>query len=224
METKTDPTAADNVTVASDTGTKPLDSGTLPGQKETLEEPKPFAVFPDAKSFQSRMDREAKKLMQMQLKALGFEDEAALQRAAETAKVVAEGQKTEIEKANETIAKLQTERDQAILDATERLIRAECQTQATAMGFAHPELIYKLADLVDAQVNEDGKVGGVDAALKALLKQYPDLAKSTAPLLGPTHPAGGQALSGETDVERRRRYFGGQTSSFWSGGGAKITE
>ena len=226
-----DTTTATGPTVTSSTTVPPADAGLKPkgtppvkveGEQEQ-EEPKPFAVFPDAKSFQARMDREAKKLMQVQLKALGFEDEAALQKAAEVAKA-AEGQKTEIEKANKTIAKLQTERDQAILDATERLIRAECLTQATAMNFIHPELAYRQAELVDVQIAEDGKVEGVDAALKALLKQYPDLAKSAAPSLTPTHPAGGQTPTGETDAERRRRYFGGQTSAFWSGGGMKVPE
>jgi len=225
METTTKQTG-DNVVSqpAPDTETKAPDTGTLPVKTEPEpEEVKPFAVFPDAASFQKRMAREADKLIKERLKALGLESEADLQKAAEAVKAAA-AQKSDIEKAQETIAKLQEERDTAVLDATERLIRAEVLTQATTMGFVHPELAYRMADLSEAKLAEDGTVEGIDVALKALLKQYPDLAKSAAPSIAATKPASQTQPTGDTDAERRRRYFGGQQGPFWQGGGATITD
>lgn len=40
----------------------------------TTTEPKPFATFPDAKSFNQKVSREARKLMNEQAKAQGFDD------------------------------------------------------------------------------------------------------------------------------------------------------
>jgi hypothetical protein len=208
-----------------DTGTRPPDSGTLPGKEPQPEEAKPFAVFPDAESFMARVKREAKKEAEEIIKGLGFENMAALKKAVETIKATEEAGKTEAQKQVEQIAKLQKERDEALAHATKRLIRTECQRLAQDMGFAHPELAYRLVDNLDAfKVGEDEQVEGLPDVLKALLKQYPDLAKPTAPSLTPTHPAGGQQQTGETDAERRKRYFGGQQGPFWSGGGMKITE
>ena len=189
---------------------------------ETPEEAKPFAVFPDAASFQKRMAREAEKLVKERLKALGLESEADLQKAAEAVKAAA-AQKSDIEKAQETIAKLQEERDTAVLDATERLIRAEVLSQATTLGFVHPELAYRNAELAEVKITDEGKVEGVKEALTAFLKQYPDQAKPAAPSITATKPAS-QTQTGDTDAERRKRYFGGQQGPFWQGGGTKITE
>ena len=211
---------------APDTETNPdviLNTGTLPAKTEPEpEEAKPFAVFPDAASFQKRMAREAEKLVKERLKALGLESEADLQKAAEAVKAAA-AQKSDIEKAQETIARLQEERDTAVLDATERLIRAEVLSQATTLGFVHPELAYRNAELADVKITDEGKVEGVKEALTAFLKQYPDQAKPAAPSIAATKPAS-QTQTGETDAERRKRYFGGQQGPFWQGGGATITE
>jgi len=187
----------------------------------------PFAVFPDADSFMTRVKREAKKEVEGILKELGFENQAALKKAVEAVKAAEEASKTEGERQAERLAQLQKERDEALANATKRLIRAECQRLAQDLGFAHPELAHRLVDGLDAmKLSDDEQVEGLEEALKTLSEKYPDLLKPkipAAPSIAATKPAS-QTQTGDTDAERRKRYFGGQQGPFWQGGGTKITE
>lgn len=56
------------------TATEAPDAGAGQQAEPTTTEPKPFATFPDAKSFNQKVSREARKLMNDQAKAAGFDD------------------------------------------------------------------------------------------------------------------------------------------------------
>jgi len=221
-------------TATTPTGAPSPDGGAVPPtppakpEGETEDKGKqPFAVFPDADSFMTRVKREAKKEVEGILKELGFENQAALKKAVEAVKAAEEASKTEGERQAERLAQLQKERDEALANATKRLIRAECQRLAQDLGFAHPELAHRLVDGLDAmKLSDDEQVEGLEEALKTLSEKYPDLLKPkipAAPSIAATKPAS-QTQQGETDAERRKRYFGGQQGPFWQGGGATITE
>jgi multidrug efflux pump subunit AcrA (membrane-fusion protein) len=62
-------------------------------------------------------------------------------------------------------------------EANQVRIRAEVRLQAQALGFADLDDVYKLADLTGVEI-ADGKVTGVEAALKKLAESKPYLLKS----------------------------------------------
>lgn len=78
--------------------------------------------------------------------------------------------KTEAEKTQELVQRLQRERDEALATANDRLVRAAFMAAATRAGAQFPEDVYALADHNDVKVDAKGNVGGVDAAVEAIVK------------------------------------------------------
>ena len=87
---------------------------------------------------------------------------------------------SEVEKAK----KAQTDAEAKAQATEERFrtatIRSAVAMEAARLGFYDPEDAFRLADLADVQVGEDGKVTGVEAALKALAKAKAHLVKTTS--------------------------------------------
>lgn len=134
----------------------------------------------------------------------GFESFDALKSAASSWQQQEEQNKTEMEKMNDQISRLQAERDMAVQQAQDRLIQSAFVSEASKLGYANPADAYRLADLSDVTVDDDGTVKGVDKAVKALEGRLP-LAKPKAPSLdGGAGGAvgGGQPNVTEADVRR----------------------
>lgn len=108
------------------------------------------------------------------------------ERKAETDKAQADSERkrAEEEKRFSDLAAAEKKRaDEAeakVLAAEERIkaqtIRAEVRVMALKLGFHNPDDAASLADLSGVELAEDGAVKGVEAALKALLKDRPYLA------------------------------------------------
>lgn len=79
-------------------------------------------------------------------------------------------QKTEAEKTQELLTKLQRERDEALATANDRLIRAAFMAAATRAGAQFPEDVFALADRAEVKVDAQGNVSGVDAAVETVVK------------------------------------------------------
>lgn len=79
-------------------------------------------------------------------------------------------QKSEAEKTQELLTKLQQERDAALALANERLMRAAFIAAAAKAGVQYPEDVYALADRTAVQVDKQGHVAGVDEAVEAVVK------------------------------------------------------
>ena len=124
--------------------------------------------------------------------------------------------------AEEATAALQQERDQAVVEATEALLRASAIVAAAKLGFRNPEIAYKVMDLDGVEVGEDGEITGVEEALKKLAEQEPWMLGG-ATSIGATNPAKEQKR-GRTREELEREYFGGGESDFWRGGGVRMAE
>ena len=86
---------------------KDADQGGQPGAAGAEGHAEPFAIFPDAASFNARMIREAKKELKAQAEALGFPSVDAMQVAIKEMQASQEAEKTELEKANEKIVDLE---------------------------------------------------------------------------------------------------------------------
>jgi len=83
---------------------------------------------------------------------------------------------TELETAQKAATDAQAERDAMIAQVEKATIRHAVEMAAIELQFIDPSDAYALSDLSDVTV-EDGKVAGVDDALKALKKSKPHLVK-----------------------------------------------
>ena len=108
-----------------------------------------------------------------------------------------EAQKTELQKAQERLDKIERERDEAIAKSTDRMIRAAFLAAATKAGAVHPSDVYALADVANVTIDDDGNVLGATEAVKAVVDagRVPLNAKPAAPRMD--GGAGGGARSTE---------------------------
>lgn len=168
------------------------------GDGQQNQQAQPFAIFPDEKSFMSRVSREAKKLFGDKLKELGFDDETSLKGIVDAAKAAEDAKKTELEKAMEAVKKAQQERDaiagerdKALTEAQEILLHAEIIRQAATLGVVDPDAAAALMSREKVKV-EGRKVEGVKEALEDLVKAKPYLkGQATQNAGGQVNPAQG---------------------------------
>lgn len=94
------------------------------------------------------------------------------------------------------------------LEITERLVKAEVRIVASGMGFASPDDAYRLADLVEVKLDDQGAVLGVQKALDKLMKDKPYLAKGGGPGAGSpaNNPKGKPTTEEQWVAEAQRRY------------------
>lgn len=85
-------------------------------------------------------------------------------------------------------------------------IRNAVVLAATRANFHDPEDAFRLADLEGVQINEDGRVSGVEEALKALAKAKPHLVRQAATGTGEINAtaAGRQTRTSVDDLVRRK--------------------
>lgn len=138
----------------------------------------PFAVFPDEHSFMARVQREARKQLKALLKELGVGNEDELKSIVSSHKELQERSKSELERLQETTAKLQKERDEYQSIAERVLKEAEVKVQAVALGVKPERIPYllRLIDMNEIEVDE-GKVDAdtVKKAINKVLKDMPEL-------------------------------------------------
>jgi len=99
-----------------------------------------------------------------------FKDYDELKEGANKWQKFLDDQKSELQKLNEQIADAQRERDEALQQAQDRLIRAAFVAEAAKAGVAHPEDVYALADLSNVTLDEGENVIGVAEAVAAVVE------------------------------------------------------
>jgi hypothetical protein len=129
-------------------------------------------------------EREKSKGVAAQLKKLA-DLEAAEQKRREA-------ELNEAQKAQAQLAELEKKLNEANLNLVTERLRNAVQSEAAKMGFLNPEDAYQLADLAEVETTDDGKVTGVEDALKKLVKDRPYLLKTP-----------GQTTAPQTDASRR---------------------
>jgi hypothetical protein len=122
-----------------------------------------------------------------------------------------EAQKSELEKAQEradkaeALAKAAEERAQAIA------LRSAIVAAASRLDFVDPEDAFALLDKSALKQNDEGKLEGVDEALKALAEAKPhllkqdDQSKARPRRQTPTLPGDNATSASESDAEKDRR-------------------
>jgi hypothetical protein len=106
-------------------------------------------------------------------------------------------QRSEAEKTQELLSRLQQERDAALALANERLMRAAFIAAAAKAGVQYPEDVYALADRSAVQVDKQGHVAGVDEAVEAVVKA------GRVPLLAAQQKAAAVKLDGGAGAAAR---------------------
>ncbi len=105
--------------------------------------------------------------------------------------------KSEVERLtaeNTTLVQSLKDRDTAMVD---QAIRIEVERAAAIAGVINPEAAYRLINHDDLEY-EDGKVAGVDKALKTLLKNEPYLVRQDAESPPPDPGSGGTPIDSTT--------------------------
>ena len=135
-----------------------------------------------------------------------YADYADLKKAASEWDAHQESQKTEHEKLEETVKRLELERDEAQRRTNDVILKSAFSTEAGKLGVQFPEDAHRFIDLSEFKV-ENGKVEGVEDAVKALVDsgrlpvkttktKTPDINAGTGGTSGP-----GETLSDEEKEE-----------------------
>lgn len=163
-------------------GEEPTDpvGGSEPNGAEGNEPPvdnKPFATFADEESFKKRLAREAKRGMKSMLETYGLESEEQLKSIIEGKRAEEDAKKSELDKALEKVAKLESDNAKLIADATSNAKNSLAKATATELG-VKPERIDYLLKLVDLDSVEftDGKFDteGLTAKITEVLEVMPE--------------------------------------------------
>lgn len=116
-----------------------------------------------------------------------------------------ESELSELQKAQTKQAELEKQIAQQAEALKSTRLRHAVEIAAARANFQDPEDAYRLADLSEVEVSEDGKVTGVDKALEALAKKRPYLIKTTkAPETDAE--AGGKKKPGSDETAIARRF------------------
>ena len=138
-----------------------------------------------------------------------------------------ERMQSELEEARQKSLELEailTEKEAA---AQEALIKSAV-VSAAAGRFEDAEAAYRLLDMAEVSVEEDGSVSGIEAALDKLAEKYPFMLRKSGPSrVSPANPPKSEP-QGRTDDDRRAEYFGIRSNRanpfFTEGGGVVISQ
>lgn len=129
---------------------------------------------------------------------------------------IEDAEKTEAERLGERLAQLQAERDRIAQRMTDTAIKSAVVSAASKAGFVDPSDAYALVDMADITIDDDGQVTGAEEAVTLLKEQKPHLCKRAAPQVRTPNPDRESSVAQRTDDQRRREYFGGLSTGFFS--------
>lgn len=184
-------------------------------QTTTTDGQQPGATTPTdgGKTFtQADLDRVVKERLERERGK--YSDYDDLKAAAKKLKDLETSQLSETEKRDRKIqelesakAKWEAEAETRERGVAERVIRSEVRMVAGVMGFTSPDDAYHLAELAEVQLDNDGNVQGVEAALKKLAKDKPYLLKTAGgPGSPPNEPKKKGAAEDEWIAQAQQRY------------------
>lgn len=135
----------------------------------------------------------------------------------------AKAEMSELERLQAELRDAQEARTRAEQERLSTVVRIQVVSAAAKAGFADPEDAYRMLDVAALDVDEAGRVDGLDGTLKELLKAKPYLAKqANQNTYSPTNPAGGAPR--ESDQARLARIYGstGNANIFGGSGGGVV--
>ena len=136
-------------------------------------------------------------------------ESAKHRKAAEAAiKADEERKQAEMSETDKLKAKLdaaEKAQSDALAKANARIVRAEILAKAAGKFIDPEDVVAVLSPRLS--VDDDGSVAGLDDALKELEKAKPHWIRKANATIAPTNP--GEAMTGETDAQRKARLFSG---------------
>ena len=174
------------------------------GNEPDVKKPdQPFAIFPDARSFSSRVDREARKQLDEKAQSLGFKDSQEMEKAVKDIKAKADAEKSETEQLKEKNSLLEQEKLDTVEKTNSRLINSDLKVFAVQAGIIDPEAAALLADRSEITVDDSGAVQGAKEAIDGLVKNKPYLVgKGTKTEVGSASNPGGDGGNPLSDEEQ----------------------
>lgn len=163
-------------------GTPPEDNKTpedkKPEDNKKSEEPKqPFAVFPDQKSFMARVEREARKIYNNNLKELGVTSAEELKILVDNYRELENSTNTEIMTRDERIKQLEEENGSLVNRIMTDIKSKALKEQALALGVQEDrfERFTRLMDMNAIEV-KDGvvEIEPLKAQITTLLDEFPE--------------------------------------------------
>jgi len=161
----------------------------------------------DDSSLQGRLDRMEVALRKANAEAA--ERRIKLQEFEETERKRQEAELSETERLKKQLAEAKAAQEQLVVNMRETQTRAAVERMAATMRFHDPADAYALADLSTVTVGEDGKIEGIDTALKTLAKAKPHLIRQEQPAnLNAQNRTNGAAAMSDEDAERLAATYG----------------
>ncbi len=106
-----------------------------------------------------------------------------------------EASKSDVERLQETVSDLTAKMTEAENRAKANLVKSSVVAAAARLDFNDPQDAYRLLEVATLDVEDDGAVKGLDAALQKLLSDKPYLRKQAASRTSPTNPATAAVLT-----------------------------
>lgn len=174
-------------------GKAPESKGQEP-EKKPEESKQPFAVFPDQKSFMARVEREARKIYNNNLKELGVTSADELKNLVENYRELEASTNTEIMTRDERIKQLEEENGSLVDRITTDIKNRALREQALELG-VQAERFERFTRLVDMNTIEmkDGvvEIEPLKQQITTLLDEFPEFRGVSKT------PQGGSDFSGE---------------------------
>lgn len=169
---------------------------------------------PTAEAKPASLDEAVRELAELRAQVKRVNAESAERRRKLAAFEAAEVERkqadlSELEKLRVQVAEKDDLYQQSINELTKLRIRHAVEMAAGRLGFHKPEDAAQLMDWAEVTVDEDGKVKGVEEALKALLKDRPYLVRQqqAAPdLNAQQRGAGDKGVTKSREEELRKRF------------------
>ena len=116
-----------------------------------------------------------------------------------------EAELSEQERLKAQLAEMQTAHEQARQEMATMRLRSAVEREAIKLGFKNPEDAYLLADMTGVEMDENGKVTGVESVLKELAKTRPYLVGADEKKPAPNTNARDAGKGGQVDPEARKK-------------------
>lgn len=176
----------------------------------------------------SRAEKSAqRKALEARAKDLGYESVADMEAALEAHRKAQDAQKTEAEKLRESLEAEKAKVADAQAKARAALIKAAFVAEAATANLVSVDDAFKLADLSEVDVSEDGTVTGIKEAVEQLVKEKPYLVKQGqgagtggAPFRGGPAQDNDAERARQIALERNRQSQGGGGFDPWATGGS----
>lgn len=191
---------------AGDTGGTGSDAGDDKGGKVTFDAEQQAEVDRIVAQRLARANTQAgQKALEDQAKVLGYESFEAMEAAAKAYQAAQDKEKSDLQKEQEAKIAAETKAQQAEERAKQAYIKASFVAHAASANLVNVEDAFKLADLANVTVKDDGTVEGVKEVVDALVKDKPYLVKvgsGTVPASGGNPARGGGDDTGAQDKAR----------------------